>query len=263
MIQPELMQLFYKHHPGPGPTLIILHGLYGNQSNWAPQARQLAQDFNVYALDARNHGQSPWRDSMSFAEMAADVADTMAAIGLEHAHLIGHSMGGKTAMWLALTRPAFVRSLSVVDIAPAAYPDAGTGIISALGALDLAQLTSRANADAVLARTIPQKFVRDFLLTNLQRSEEGGWRWRFNLPVLTSCFRELTSWPAASGSYAGPTLFIKGELSDYILPQHSAAMQAQFTNGQLKTINGTGHWVHSEKPEAVLQLIRSFLQTAE
>ena len=240
------MQLFYKHHPGPGPTLIVLHGLYGNQSNWAPQARQLAQDFNVYALDARNHGQSPWRDSMSFAEMAADVADTMAALGLKDAHLIGHSMGGKTAMWLALTRPALVRSLSVVDIAPAAYPDAGTGIISALGSLDLAQLTSRANADAVLARTIPQKFVRDFLLTNLQRSEEGGWRW-----------------PAASGSYAGPTLFIKGELSDYILPQHTAAMQAQFPNGQLKTINGTGHWAHSEKPEAVLQLIRSFLQTAE
>lgn len=255
------MQLFYKHHPGPGPTLLILHGLYGNQGNWAPQARQLAQDFNVYALDLRNHGQSPWGDSMAFADMAADVADTMTALGLQEAHLIGHSMGGKTAMWLALTQPDLVRSLCVVDIAPVPYPAAGTGIIRALNALDLSQLTSRADADTALAASIPQKFVRDFLLTNLQRSDEGGWRWRwrFNLPVLTAAFRELTSWPAEPRRYGGPALFIKGELSDYILPQHAAAIQAQFPHSRLETIGGTGHWVHSEKPEAVLQLMRDFL----
>lgn len=254
------MLLNCKHHAGPGPAVVILHGLYGNQGNWAPQARQLSQEYDVYVLDARNHGQSPWADTMSFADMANDVADTMASLGLARAHLIGHSMGGKTAMWLALTQPALVRSLCVVDIAPVPYPQAGDGVIRALNALDLATLASRADADAALAQSISVKFVRDFLLTNLQRSDDGGWRWRFNLAVLTAAFREITSWPANAGSYAGPTLFIKGELSDYILPEHAEAMRTQFPNGQLKTVNGTGHWVHSEKPEAVLKLIRNFLQ---
>ena len=253
------MLLHCKHHAGPGPALVILHGLYGNQGNWAPQARQLAQDYDVYVLDARNHGQSPWADKMGFADMAQDVADTMASLGLGNAHLIGHSMGGKTAMWLALTQPALVRSVCVVDIAPVPYPQAGDDVIRALNALELAALTSRADADTALAQNISTKFVRDFLLTNLQRSEEGSWRWRFNLAVLTAAFREITGWPANAGSYDGPALFIKGELSDYILPEHADAMRAQFPNGQLKTVNGTGHWVHSEKPDAVIKLIRNFL----
>lgn len=255
------MQLYVKHHPGPGPALVILHGLYGNQGNWAPQARQLAQDYNVYALDARNHGQSPWADTMTLTEMAGDVADTMASLGLPTAHLIGHSMGGKTAMLLALTRPALVRSLCVVDIAPVPYPDAGDTIINALAGLDLSALASRADADATLALRIPQKFVRDFLLTNLQRNEDGSWRWRFNLQALTSSFREVTNWPEGLGSYAGPSLFIKGERSDYILPQHTAALQEQFPDERLEVVAGTGHWVHSEKPEIVLRLVKEFLQS--
>ena len=253
------MQLNYKHHKGPGDPLIILHGLYGNQGNWAPQARQLAQDFNVYALDARNHGQSPWADTMTLAEMANDVAQTMAELGLQSAHLIGHSMGGKTAMKLALTNAAMVQSVTVVDIAPVAYPDAGDGIINALQGIALATLDSRGEADSLLSTAVGEKSVRDFLLTNLQRGDEGNWRWRFNLPVLSSSFREVTSWPSGLGSYAGPALFIKGERSDYILPEHQSALQRHFPNAQFKIVNGAGHWVHSEKPEAVLRLIRNFL----
>jgi esterase len=256
------MQLSVKHHAGPGPALVILHGLYGNQGNWAPQARQLAQDYNVYALDARNHGQSSWADTMTLADMAGDVVETMRSLGLSNAHLIGHSMGGKTAMLLALTQPALVRSLCVVDIAPVPYPDAGDTIIRALAELDLSALTSRADADAVLALRIPQKFVRDFLLTNLQRNDEGNWRWRFNIQALTSSFREVTNWPAGLGSYAGPALFIKGERSDYILPEHTDALQLHFPNGRLEVVAGTGHWVHSEKPEIVLRLVREFLRAA-
>ncbi|MES2605809.1 MAG: alpha/beta fold hydrolase [Pseudomonadota bacterium] len=254
------MQLNYKHHEGPGEPLIVLHGLYGNQGNWAPQARQLAQDFNVFAFDARNHGQSPWADSMSLAAMAADVAETMQSLGLSSAHLLGHSMGGKTAMLLALTQPALVKTLSVVDIAPVPYTKATDHEIKALCGIELATITSRADADEKLSASIPQKFVRDFLLTNLQRAEDGSWRWRFNLPVLAASFRAITGWPAAPQNYAGPTLFIKGERSNYILPEHQAATLQQFPNAQLKVVNGSGHWVHSEKPEAVLRLIRNFLK---
>ncbi len=253
------MRLHFKHYPGPGPTLLILHGLYGHQGNWAAQARQLSQDFNVYALDARNHGQSPWADTMTLAEMAADVADTMRALALPKAHLVGHSMGGKTAMMLALTQPALVQSLCVVDIAPVAYQKASDGVIKALCDLELAELTSRVDADTKLAVSIPEKFVRDFLLANLQRSEDGGWRWRFNLPVLAASFKEVTAWPEGLHSYEGQVLFIKGEQSNYILPEHQAAVAQQFPHAQLKVVNGAGHWVHSEKPEAVLKLIKNFL----
>jgi esterase len=250
------MLLNYKHYAGPGEPMLILHGLYGNQGNWAPHARQLMQDFNVYALDLRNHGQSPWSDSMRLQELASDVAETMQALDIASAHVVGHSMGGKTAMLLALNHPARVRSLCVVDIAPVDYARSADGVIGALQALDLTTLESRADADARLAARIDEKAVRDFLLTNLQRGEEGGWRWRFNLPVLVRYFREVTGWPQGLGRYAGPTLFIKGERSGYILPEHQQAIQALFPDAQLKLVNGAGHWVHSEKPEAVLRLIR-------
>jgi esterase len=250
------MLLNYKHYPGSGEPMLILHGLYGNQGNWAPHARPLMQDFNVYALDARNHGQSDWADSMRLQEMANDVAETMRSLRITSAPLVGHSMGGKTAMLLALTEPALVRSLCVVDIAPVDYAKAADKVIGAMQALDLKVIGSRADADARLAESIEEKAVRDFLLTNLQRSEEGAWRWRFNLPVVAQYFSELTGWPQGLGTYEGPTLFIKGERSDYILPEYQEATLAQFPNAEWKIISGAGHWVHSEKPEAVLRLIR-------
>ena len=157
---------------------MILHGLYGNQANWLPQARQLAQDFDVYVLDARNHRLSAWAPTMSLPEMAADVAETLAALQLPAAHLLGHSMGGKTAMLLALLQPVLVKSLCVVDIAPVAYPQADGSVIRALQAIELSTLTSRAAADAQLALSINEKAVRDFLLANLQRDAEGRWSWR-------------------------------------------------------------------------------------
>lgn len=250
------MLLNYKHYPGQGPAMVILHGLYGNQGNWAPLARQLASEFNVYAIDARNHGQSEWADSMRLQEMADDVAETMQSLALASAHLVGHSMGGKTAMLLALRQPELVRSLCAVDIAPVAYERTGDKVIPALQAMDLASLASRADADAKLAEHIHEKAVRDFLLTNLLRSEEGGWRWRFNLPVLAQYFAEVTGWPGNTGSYEGPALFIKGARSDYILPEYQPSILQQFPHAVLMTIEGTGHWVHSEKPEEVLGAIR-------
>jgi pimeloyl-ACP methyl ester carboxylesterase len=250
------MLLNYKHYHGQGTPMLILHGLYGNQANWTPLARQLAPGFNVYVLDARNHGQSAWADTMRFREMAADVAETMRSLGLAKAHVIGHSMGGKTAMLLALTQPELVQSLCVVDIAPVAYPRTEDEVMGALLQLDLASIRSRTDADAILAGRIPVKAVRDFLLTNLQRNEEGNWGWRFNLPVLATYVREVIDWPAGLGKYEGPVLFIKGERSDYILPEHKAMIRAHFPAARVETVAQAGHWVHSEKADTVLRLIR-------
>jgi esterase len=183
----------------------------------------------------------------------------MRALGLNSAHLLGHSMGGKTAMLLALTQPALVRSFCVVDIAPVAYKNAVGTEIQAIGRLALEGLTSRADADRQLAESVPQKMVRDFLLTNLLRGEDGNWKWRINVPVLAASFREVTGWPESLGVYDGPALFIKGERSSYILPEYEAATLRQFPQAQLKVVQGAGHWVHSEKPEAVLRLVRNFL----
>jgi esterase len=250
----------YEAVPGQDkPVLLVLHGLYGQQGNWATHARALADDFTVYALDARNHGQSPHTDSMTLAEMARDVSDTMDALGLKQAHLLGHSMGGKIAMLFALQHPQRVQSLLVVDIAPVAYPRGDVQVLQGLVALDLAALVSRGDADAQLAAYVHTPAVRDFLLTNLVKEVDGRFRWRFNLPVLERSFGEIIGWPELAASYEGPVLFIKGENSDYILPEHQKATLTLFPHARLKTVQGAGHWVHSEKAETFRKLARDFL----
>jgi esterase len=253
------MKLYSKQYSESGPPLVILHGLYGNQGNWSTHARQLASHYAVYAFDARNHGQSPRADSMRLDEMAADVAETLESLGISRAHIVGHSMGGKTAMLLALREPARVRSLVVVDIAPVAYEKGVDPVLNALLSLDLASLQSRVEADAKLAERITSKAVRDFLLANLQRTADGTFQWRINLPVIRDYFSEVTSWPDNESVYEGPALFIRGEKSDYVLPEHFEAMRRQFPHGTLKTVANAGHWVHSEKPEAVQRLVANFL----
>lgn len=253
------MKLHHKQYSASGSPLVILHGLYGNQANWSVHARQLAEHYAVYALDARNHGQSAHADSMLLEEMAADVAETMTALGIGKAHLLGHSMGGKTAMLLALQQPGRVQSLMVVDIAPVDYRKTHDGVLHAMLALDLGALQSRDDADQVLAQAIPEQAVRNFLLTNLQRSAAGGFEWRINLPVIARSFPALTGWPAPDAVYAGPVQFIRGDGSDYILPEYLPQILQYFPNATLNTVNGAGHWVHSEKPETVQRLIRNFL----
>jgi len=253
------MKLNCKQYSAAGTPLVILHGLYGNQANWSLHARQLAEQWAVYVFDARNHGLSPHAQTMSLEDMADDVAETMTGLGLEQAHLLGHSMGGKAAMLLALRQPQRVRSLVVVDIAPVDYHKNRDEVLQALLELDLAALQSRAEADQVLGQSIPEKPVRDFLLANLQRSAEGTFQWRINLPVIARSFPAIAGWPLIEAVYEGPALFIRGERSRYILPEHKPAMLRYFPNATLETVSGAGHWVHSEKPEAVQGLIRNFL----
>lgn len=254
------MKLFHRQYSNAGPPLVILHGLYGNQGNWMSLARQLATDYAVYALDARNHGQSPWADTMALDEMAADVAETMTALGLDGAHVLGHSMGGKIAMRLALLQPDRVHSLVVVDIAPVDYRRSNDGVIQHLLALDLQTLRSRDEAEVILARSIPERSVRDFLLANLQRGTGPElFRWRINLPVIARDFTAVTGWEPSSLSYPGPVLFIKGAESDYILMQYERHTLRYFPAAQVETVAGAGHWVHAEKPETVLRLVRNFV----
>lgn len=250
----------YEAVPGQDkPALVVLHGLYGQQGNWASHARALANDFTVYTLDARNHGQSAHVNSMTLPEMAQDVNDTMDALGLAEAHLLGHSMGGKIAMLLALQQPARVQSLLVVDIAPVAYRHGDVQVLQGLIALDLAALASRSAADEQLAAYVHTPVVRDFLLTNLVKEAQGSFRWRFNLQVLASSLGEIIGWPEVPGIYEGPVLFIKGANSDYILPEHQDATLKLFPRARLKTVQGAGHWVHSEKAETFRSLARDFL----
>jgi len=257
------MQLYHRQYSDAGPPLVIMHGLYGNQGNWAGHARQLADTFSVYALDARNHGQSAWAGSMSLQEMAEDVVETLGALGLTRVDLLGHSMGGKTAMLLALLHPALVRRLVVVDIAPVDYHKASDGVLQAMLDMPVADIGSRTEAEQWLSRSVPEKGVRDFLLTNLVRGETTAFRWRINLPSIKAGFTAVTGWHNTDLVFAGSTLLLRGELSPYILPEHRAAILQQFPNAQLETVAGAGHWVHSEKPEAVQRLIRNFLTAEE
>jgi esterase len=253
------MQLNYRQYSSAGPPLILLHGLYGNQANLAWLARQLAGSFTVFAIDARNHGQSGWQPTMSYDELAGDLLETIDMLGLGSVSLLGHSMGGKTAMRFALLHPDRMQSLIVIDIAPVDYHKPGDKVIGALQQLDLAMLESRQDADTRLAASIPEKGVRDFLLTNLQRDCEGRFSWRINLPVLAGNFSVLTGWPPAASSWEGPALFIRGEHSPYIEPAHEADIWRQFPAAEITTVSGAGHWVHSEKPGEVLELVSGFL----
>jgi esterase len=253
------MKLYYRQYSSAGHPVVILHGVYGNQANWMPHARQLAEQFAVYGFDARNHGQSPWADSQSLDDMVEDVAETLASLGLKQVYLIGHSMGGKTAMLLAQRRPELVGRLVGVDIAPVNYHKSDDGIVQHLIALPLAELQNRAQADEWLAQWVPEKGVRDFLLTNLVRDAEGQLSWRINLPVIRRDFGEVTGWPESAGRYDGPTLFIRGRNSNYLLPKYEATTLAQFPHARIATVANAGHWVHSEQPQDVQRLIREFL----
>lgn len=257
------MILHYKKYDSAenAEALLILHGLYGQQGNWAAHARYFAGYFSVYALDARNHGQSPHADSMRLKEMVQDVVETLDALELEHVHVLGHSMGGKIAMLLALLHPERVLDLIVVDIAPVAYPTGDIHVLKGLQALDLATIESRAQADEALAACVHTKAVRDFLLANLQRAADGTFNWRFNLPVLGRYFGDIIGWEETDKHYKGPVLFIRGANSDYILPAFEAATVSLFPKAALKTVTGAGHWVHSEKPETFQKLVLNFLQS--
>lgn len=257
------MKLNFKQYSSDGAPLLILHGLFGSLQNWAWHCKKFAEHFSVYALDMRNHGASPHDGDMNYQLMAKDVLEFMEDHQLQSAHILGHSMGGKVAMQLALMAPERVKLLVIADVAPVHYGGKRgehDEIFEGLCAVDVDVLASRSDADAQLAAYVDDEVVRQFLLSNLTRSDSGGFRWRINLPVLKASYPKLREAPVADAAYSGEVLFVRGDLSEYILPQHKDEVLRLFPKAKVKTITQTGHWLHAEKPETFYRIVSDFLR---
>lgn len=245
---------------GGGHPLVILHGLFGSLLNWHTLSKALGSHYRVIAVDQRNHGSSPHTPEMSYAAMADDLLELFEVEQVRSAPVLGHSMGGKTAMQFALTYPDRVDRLIVVDIAPRAYGSHHDEIFAAMYALDLQQSASRSELDQALALHIPDRAVRQFLLTNVARDDAGNFRWKINLDALRDNYRALVGGVGTSGRFDKPTLFIRGEKSDYIQPSDEAQIRALFPCATIRTIAGAGHWVHAEAPTEFARAVLDFLQ---
>lgn len=244
---------------GEGSPLVILHGLFGSARNWGSIARGLADIRQVHALDLRNHGSSPWDQAMTYEEMAEDVADYIERRGLAPTDVLGHSMGGKTAMLMALTRPELIDRLIIVDIAPVSYVrESYPEYLRAMQSLDLERLHRRADIDAALAPAIPDPSLRAFLMQNLV-SEQGRFHWRINLAGIAPNLPAVIAFPDIQASFGGPTTFLAGERSDYIRPRDRAAIERHFPQAKQIEIGQAGHWPHAERPERFLSLVRNAL----
>ena len=240
-----------------GVPLLIAHGLFGSARNWGVIARRLAEDRRVVTVDMRNHGESFRDPDNGYGALAGDLAEVIAAEGGQ-ADVLGHSMGGKAAMRLALEHPGAVRRLVVADIAPVAYGHDRTNFVEAMLGLVLAGLTSRGEADRRLAETLSGAALRAFLLQSLDLRGDGP-RWKLNLDVLKDEMPRITGWEEVGGQFDGPTLFLSGAESDYVRPEHRERILALFPKARFAKIPGAGHWLHAEKPREFEAAVAAFL----
>lgn len=249
------------HHVelGSGPPLVVLHGLLGSHQNLLPVCRPLAARFRVFAVDLRNHGRSPHRELMDYAAMAEDVDRFLQAHGLAAAHVLGHSMGGKTAMQLALHHPQRVDRLVVADMSPRAAGPRFAKLLHALRALPVVDFRSRNDADAALAPAVPDEAVRQFLLKNLVPDERGGYRWRAHLEGIAANYDRLREAVDSAIPFTGPALFLRGGKSDYIGPDDVPEIHRLFPSAEIVTLPEAGHWVHVDAPAAFAQAVLEFL----
>lgn len=244
---------------GDGPPLLILHGLLGSLDNWATLAKKFGEQFKTYIIDQRNHGLSPHSDAMNFEVMADDLLELMEDEQIARAHLIGHSMGGKVAMRLAVLHPERLRKLVVVDIAPRAYPPAYDDVFRGLFAIKPESLSSREEADHVLAQHVHDLGMRQFLLKNLTRDEFGRFRWRMNLEGIYRSYDTINAATTPTEACPVETLFVRGSKSSYITDEDQRSILEAFPRAQFTTVEGAGHWVHAEKPDAFVELVLRFL----
>ena len=241
------------------PDLVILHGLFGDLNNWKAIARRLSTQFRVHCMDLRNHGDSPHTSGMTYTEMADDVAHTCRSLDIAGTRVIGHSMGGKTAMQLALNNADLVERLAVVDIGPRQYAHHHDSILDGLQRLSGTALESRKQADTILQPFAPDTGVRSFLLKNLTRGEDGSYKLRVNIDEIAARYPDIANSIQSDEKYNGPVLFIKGAESDYLTEADRAPIAKLFSNPSLKTIDGAGHWPHSEKPDVIYKILVDFL----
>ncbi len=243
---------------GEGPPIVLLHGLFGAASNFGAIQRRLAAGRQVFAFDLRNHGTSPHDPAMSYQAMAGDVMETLDQHGVQQAGIVGHSMGGKVAMQAALLYPGRVSRLLVADIAPVPYAPHYRTIAQAMLDVKLSPGLTRAAAVQALADAVPDTKVRGFLLQNLRFGPAPAWR--IGLAEIAAALPAIEDWPATPGRlYAGPTLVLRGESSDYILPEHRALFRALFPAARFASLRNAGHWLHADAPDAFVELVAAFL----
>ena len=235
-----------------GTPLLIAHGLFGSARNWGVIQKRLSDAFRVTAVDMRNHGESFRADTQSYADMAGDLAGVID----ERSHVVGHSMGGKAAMVLALTHPEKIDRLIVADIAPVPYGHTQLPLIEAMRSIDLSHVETRGDADRQLAPLVPEDGVRAFLLQSLDVKRKA---WRLNLDALAAEMDGIIGFPEVTGRFEGPTLFLSGAESDYVRPEHRDRIKTLFPSARFAKIPGAGHWLHAEKPREFEAAVRAFL----
>ena len=239
------------------PNLLIVHGLFGSARNWGVISKRLSCTYRVIAVDMRNHGNSAWQPTQSYGDMAGDLAEILTAEG-GAAHVLGHSMGGKAAMVLALKHPGLVAKLVIADVAPVAYGHTQMPLIEAMRGLDLGRISTRRDADIALADTVSDPGVRAFLLQSLDLTSPTP-RWRLNLDVLADEMPLILGFPDVAGVFTGQTLVLTGQASDYVKPAHHARIHEFFPHAAFQDIPGAGHWLHAEKPREFEAALRGFL----
>lgn len=249
----------YHNIIGEGKPLFILHGLFGSSDNWMTIGKQLAEKYQVVIPDLRNHGQSPHTDQWHYMDMAKDVYELVAFLGFDQIFMLGHSMGGKTAIAFAGEYPDLLSKLVVADIAPRAYPVRHRTILEGLAGIPINDINSRKDADDHLARYVPEVPIRQFLLKNLDRDKQGIFSWKINLKTIKDHIENVGEATFPPYPINIPTLFVRGKHSDYITDEDIAAIREHFTDVSVETIGNAGHWLHAEQPEAFLKVISAFL----
>jgi len=254
------VNLNFTKYGDAGEALIILHGLFGSARNWHGIAKQLEERYTVYTLDLRNHGNSPHADAMDYVAMSADVQDFMQQQGIASAIVLGHSMGGKVAMELALSNVDKVSKLIVVDIAPVTYQHNFDDVLLGLYHVPLDEVSSRKDADTYLAEKIKDLGLRQFLLQNLVVNTAGGYQWRVNLASIEEGMPDIMGFsPRGDRTYSGKTQFIKGGKSTYLASRYQETVVGMFPNMEFETIEQSGHWPHIESPKEFIDVLGGFL----
>jgi esterase len=253
------MKLHFKKF-GSGPPLIILHGVFGSSDNWKTLANHLMITFEVYLVDQRNHGLSPHSDDLNYQVMTDDLKELLHNAQIEKCCLLGHSMGGKTAMNFAVQYPEKIMKLIIVDIAPKRYPPHHQNILQGVHSLKINEINTRKEADDLLSTTINNSGIRQFILKNLSRNPEGLFYWKINWKAIEDNIQAIGAPLLSHDLFTGEVLFIRGAQSDYILNEDEPLLKKHFPNAVLMTIQKAGHWVHAEQPAQLLALIKQFIK---
>lgn len=255
-----MLNLNFKSYGEAGPYIIIVHGLFGMLDNWHSFSKKLSKHgFQVLSIDQRDHGRSPKTDAFNYKLLSQDLADFFLQHKIENAHLVGHSLGGKSVMQFSLQFPHHVKSQTIIDIGPKKYAPRHQAVFDALTSLDLTKIKSRKDATELLSTKLKEESVIQFLLKNLDRKVDTGYQWKMNLDLLINSYDAISSQVGTEEDFSYlPTLFVRGAKSSYILDEDMEYIASIFANAELETLD-TGHWIHAEKPDALLEVIIDFI----